>query len=380
MHLIIPSLIPQPTWGGFYISELKDWSEDQRLKSLKIGQSFELSGHSLLATQVTDSSSTGFDFCIADTAGKILSAPKQKHLPLSDVVKQDPQMILGPSIAKKYHNIMPLLIKLNQAAGNSFQLHIKPGEKHERWVAKPESWYFLENGTITCGIKKDIDIAKYKESCLQIEQFMKKISAQIQKGDLSLEEGRSRASTFIKSVNPWQFVNTYNVEKGSLIDLSAGAVTHSWEENAQNKLGNVIYEVQLDVADDRCTIRSFDQGKIKDDGTIREIHIEDYFRFIETGEKENDIRSLKKNSLDDPNLKTPYYQMDIQHYDKTQTEYLQDSYQHLYVRDGAIRISDDHKRLTIHRGHSCFIPFNTKKYTVEPLTGGATVLRSHQPL
>ena len=45
--------------------------------------------------------------------------------------------------------------------------------------------------------------------------------------------------------------------------------------------GNLVYEVQVDVPDDRCSMRGFDKGKVLDDGSLRPTHVADYLATIE---------------------------------------------------------------------------------------------------
>ena len=139
-YLIIPKLIPQPTWGGNYIANLKGWSKYADLETKKIGQSYELSSASLLSVDVLDSSDPNFFNIVNDGWAK-------RTLPVRQLV---------PNIN--------LLIKINQALGNSFQLHIKPGVSDLFWKAKPESWYFLEPGYISLGVKNEVNIGDYKKA------------------------------------------------------------------------------------------------------------------------------------------------------------------------------------------------------------------------
>ena len=50
-YLVVPKLIEQPTWGGYYIMKFKEWAKHPAAKK-KIGQSFELSGTSNLSLAV----------------------------------------------------------------------------------------------------------------------------------------------------------------------------------------------------------------------------------------------------------------------------------------------------------------------------------------
>lgn len=352
-YLIIPTLIEQPTWGGDYILKLKNWQDKPNLLEKKIGQSYELYGDSLLSNEITSSKDSSF------------SPTLHKTISLSELIKNNPEQILGKKVFEKYGK-MPLLIKLNQASGNSFQLHIKPGTQHARWKPKPESWYFLEDGYISCGIKKGIDIKTFKECCVNIEEKMRELSNFVKKDQKNITEARDEALKYIKQQNPWQYINLYKTKKYDLIDLSQGGVHHSWESNPELPLGNIVYEVQMDVMDEFCTIRGFDQGKIKDDGSIREIHVNDYFEFMDTSDEMNNIDSLKRTRNGNNLLQTPYYSLDILELENEHTETITDSFHHIYVQEGSVEIIAEEGSIILTKGHSCFIPYKTEMYKITP--------------
>ena len=366
--LILPELIEQPTWGGDYITTLKNWKHKIANPMAKIGQSHELSGKSKLTPTITSSDDGRF--------GPALFQEKDT-IALADLVDTQPEQILGKKVTAKYSG-MPLLIKLNQAMGNSFQLHLKPGQQHPRWKPKPESWYFLEAGYVSCGINTQIDIHKYKETCQAIARFMDVLSTEVTSGAKHVEYARSEARQFITAKDPWQFVKLHRVKKYDLIDLSIGGIHHSWEEKRNEyPRGNIIYEVQLDVADEYCTIRSFDQGKLKDDGSLREIHIEDYFHFLDTNPQNNDISMLMRKKNGTSLVQTSYYSLDIIENFQDTTDLTNDSFAHLYVRSGSVDIQAGDILLNVTRGHSCFIPADVQKYTIHAKTIDAAVLKTY---
>ncbi len=352
-YLIIPELVEQPTWGGDYIAKLKGWQGRFGLDSLKIGQSYELWGKSKLATDIFDSQDLRF-------------GPSYESLPFEKVAN-----VLGPG------ETMPLLIKINQALGNSFQLHIKPETKSDRWLPKPESWYFLEKGFISLGIRPETDQEEYRQTCLAIDQFMHTLSADISVGKLTLEEGRVKAREFIHTKNPWRFVNTYETNKYDLIDLSMGAVHHSWEENRDiSPEGNIVFEVQLDSSDDEATIRSFDQGKIKDDGTVRTLAIDEYFKHLDTDPEHNTIEYMKRSKEGEKLLRTRFYSVDLLELSAPRTIQMKQSFHHLYVRDGAVEIRAHDVTVRVAKGHSCFVPSSVGSYLIVPQNQNSTLIQT----
>lgn len=365
-HLVVPKLIEQPTWGGKYILDLKKWSGIKAFKNLKIGQSYEFFGDSKLLLHVTDSSSSEFLPEKGWSTTREVESPykKDEYISLSSLINNNSEA-LGKSLSKIKQNA--LLIKLNQAFGNSFQIHVKPGTQC-KWKPKPESWYFLEDGYITLGLKKGTDLSEYKKTCELVVNKMRELSSSVLSKEMTVDQARQKAKEYIKKHDPHNFVNLYHVKKYEVIDLSEGGVHHSWEEDKKNHpLGNVVYEVQVDVLDSTSTLRSFDQGKIKDNGTIRELQIDEYFKHIETNEKKNKIENLRKSVSGNTLLRTPYYNVDLYSL-REKAEFSTNSiFHHLFVRDGEVNISGPDGSVHLTRGHSCFIPAHTGTYSIEPL-------------
>lgn len=365
--LVVSQLIEQPTWGGDYILSMKGWSNTPRLQGKRIGQSYELCGRSKLLISVTDTDFERFwpEFTTAE--GVVLQDP-DSHL------QEGKDYVRVSQIVKH----MPLLLKMNQAYGNSFQLHIKPNQTHPHWKPKPESWYYFEPGLVTFGIKEGIDVNEYKNVCLAVQAEMKRLSAEVHAGNMPVDQARARAQEFIAQNNPKQFVNLHETKKDSIIDLSMGAVHHSWEEDRDRfPNGNIVYEIQLDVMDPVCTIRSFDQAKMKNDGSIRKIHVEDYFEYIDTDPAANNIQNATRTPDGNSLLKTPYYSMDALELTGTITDKTGKSFVHLFVREGAATVKCADGEVRVGQGHSCFIPQEAGSYSVEPETAKAVLLKSY---
>lgn len=344
-YLVVPFLIEQPTWGGEYICEKKRWLQKEGLVGKKMGQSYELYDRTLLATTITSSNDPQFGPEVHD------------FIPVSHFIEERP---------------FPL-IKFTQAKGNSFQLHIKPETEDKRWQQKAESWYYFEDGKITYGVKKGIRIDEYKRTCMAINDEMKKLSNMFVGGVITKEDAKGKATLYIKEKNPWQFVNVCEVKKGDIVDLSGGGLHHSWEEDGVNyPMGNVLYEVQQDVMDPVCTIRSFDQGKFKDDGTIREIHVDDYFKYIDLDEKKNTL-NIEKNK-GEVLFDTTHYSLSLLTLSQSRKMESETSFHHLFVKEGEITLDDTAgNSITIGQGHSGFIPKGIS-YEIKPKTASEILL------
>lgn len=345
-YLIIPKLVEQPTWGGKYILEMKGWDKKKEYANLKIGQSYELSSETKLSLMASS------DDLLNKTDSLSVSCFKESR-PFP-------------------------LIKFTQALGNSFQLHIKQSVKHPKWQPKAESWYFLERGQASVGIKKGISLFAYKLVCKEIEEEMKRLSLLVREKKRAIECARQKAREFALYKDPWQFVNVITVEKNTLIDLSVGGIHHSWEENKSLcPLGNIVYEVQQDVPDEASTLRSFDQGKLKENGEVRDITIDDYFAYLDAREENNIPNPQKKEegSL----VTTPYYSLHRLNIEKKIDKQASNSFHHLFVEEGEVQISSEKGSIFVRRGHSCFIPSGVV-YSINPTTnGGARLLQTFLP-
>ena len=335
-YLVIPHLIEQPTWGGDYILETKNWTHKTNWQGKKIGQSYELYSGTKLAQDIRLSADRSF------------GPEYKKTIDISHFGEDRP---------------FPL-IKFTQAKGNSFQLHTKPGTTDPRWLPKAESWYYFESGKITLGIKKGADMTRYKQVCKEIELHMKDVSAQIRAGRITLEDAKHQAHAFITAKDPWQFVNVYNVAPETLIDLSGGGLHHSWEEDEDNPLGNVVYEVQQDVMDPVSTIRSFDQGKIMEDGTIREIHIDDYFTYLDQSEERNTYIPTQGGE-GELLFTNPHYSLARLAVNVDRPMHADTSFHHLFVKEGEVKVIAGKDEIVITRGHSGFIPKGVT-YVIHP--------------
>ena len=380
-YIVIPNLIEQPTWGGhYYIVSLKKLRyQEVALKT--IGQSYELYEE----TNFSQKTSTEYQPSVemsgpSDGTSTNLIAFKDSPLSIKELIAADPKAVLGPKVLETLPcPKMQVLVKLTQAKENSYQIHIKHSQPGVTWQSKPESWYYLEPGLITSGAKPNVDRTKYQTTCEAIDELAKNISEQIKSGQISLESGRKQLSEFISLNHPRQFVNTVTVGRDDAIDLSECGVHHSWEsDEARFPHGNIVYEVQKNVYDPVSTIRAFDQGKIKSDGSIRPIQVNDYFKYVDRTPKANQPQShltlkkaLKKSSTQTIRqiFATPNYSLQEFTFTDTMTNQftrLTDSFHHLFVREGNIRIVIGESFWTVTQGYSIFIPAGIKAYTLKP--------------
>lgn len=365
-YLIFPKLIEQPTWGGTYIVEYKGWQSHAELLAKKFGQSYELSGSSKLSSSIKDSSTPEF---VPENASL------NEAVSLDSLSIEDAQQMFGVFVYEQYKK-MPLLIKFTQAKGNSFQLHKKPEVEDPEWLPKAESWYFFENGYITFGLKAGMPVEAYKKTCEEIDVAMQELSKKILAKEITVEEASQQAKEMIKEKNPWQYVNVLHVPKHTMLDLSGGGLHHSWEEDPDSQLGNIVYEVQQDAPDETSTLRSFDQGKIKADGTIRSLTIEQYFRFMDTNPTHNDVNHAKQMPFGNRILTTTNYYMDLYTLEDEMELSTGDSFAHLFVREGDVIVEANGVPVRLTKGHSCLIPQAANTFKLTPKFKNSVVIRT----
>ncbi|HWB39081.1 MAG TPA: hypothetical protein VG604_02450 [Candidatus Saccharimonadales bacterium] len=368
-YLVIPKLIEQPTWGGEYIVNTKQWQTRPGFAGQKIGQSYELfSGSNLSLCESSDDP----DFVgeLTDRDAVQLPTTVPNSVPLRELIKASPEEVLGREVAEKRGNNLNVLIKLTQALGNSFQVHLKDGGSDPYWIPKLETWYYFEPGLLTLGVKQDADWDAYQNAAKSINGAMQDISKDVQSGRLSYEAAQPKIQALLKQYDPWQFVNVVEVGKDTLVDLSSGGIHHSWEEDTERlPLGNVLYEVQNEAMDDISTLRSFDRGKMSKDGSIRKLQIDDYFRLVDRSPEANDpkkhITQADQTGETLQNLtKTSYYTLDKLSGETLSYKQEISQFVHLFVQKGKVVVSTPTGKVEVGTGHACFIPAAAGSYSV----------------
>lgn len=384
-YIIVPNLIEQPTWGGTYIAEYKRIAEGICNGKL-IGQSYELYEYSRLSSKLSTVDQPSVELGDPnDPQHADLIAVDDTVYSINDLIRYAPEQVLGDRYVQKFGAKMQTLIKLTQAKGNSYQLHVE--KPIDRWIPKPESWYYFEPGVITLGVKKDADYEEYKQVCLAVNEIAVRLSKKVVDGELPVEDARRQLRDYIKHHNPEQFVNVLTVKPDQAIDLSACGIHHSWEEDeAVAPLGNIVYEVQENAYDDQSTIRSFDKGKMKDDGSVRELQIDDYFKYINRSTEANDpqshlietnVVSKSEDSVVEDIFTSDKYLMQKVTFSNTYSEETDGSFHHLFVKSGDVQIHTQDTSITVTQGYSAFIPAAVGEYTIKTTDLSATILKTY---
>ena len=358
-------LIEQPSWGGRYILDLKGLGDDPQWKDKKVGQSYELSKASKLV----------------DPDGGEVSA-------LADLIHSDPVGVLGQAVLDKFGPDLSLLIKLTQAKGNSFQVHLPEGQTLGHWVPKPEAWFYLAPGLYTFGLKAGTDFEAYSRVLHTMDDEMGRLSREVQSGRFTVDEARAQAKQRIQALDPYAYVNTVEAQTDDLIDLTPGAIHHSWEEdNDRFPDGNLVYEVQVDVPDDQCSMRGFDKGKILDDGSLRPTHVADYLATIGRDPEHNDpTRHIQKpETLEDKDggkverlFRTPHFNLDrlTVRAGASLPQSLAEGFHHLFVHAGTATVSGR----ALEQGRSYLLPARLGEYAIEAGDKDAVILKTYLPV
>ncbi len=387
-YLVIPKLIEQNTWGGRYILTTKQWDSNESLGGHKIGQSYELFSGSNLSL-LDSSMDPAFQGELTDRDAVQIATSPPHSFPLTRLVAQNPEAVLGTARSARAGGKVDLLIKFTQAMGNSFQVHIKDGTSHEFWMPKPESWYYLEPGLLTLGVKKNVDWNAYEAAMAAINEKVVELEALIAAGSIDIGKARIDLQRTIAEQDPTSYVNTIKVEKDQLVDLSGGGLHHSWEEDpVQYPLGNVLYELQLEAMDDVSTIRCFDKGKISSSGSARPMNIPAYFELIDRNVETNDPANhmLLPRQLADTDayklenlLKTKYYTLDKLSFTGKTGSYGEkiDEFKHVFVKSGLVKVSTSAHTVTVSVGHSCLVPASAKEYHIENIANESEILISY---
>lgn len=347
---VVDELIEQPSWGGRYIIDLKGLGQAQEWTGKKVGQSYELSSKSALYHPQGGAKTS-----------------------LSELIAADPEGILGDKVVSKFGKDISLLIKLTQAKGNSFQVHLPEGKTLHHWEPKPEAWFYLAPGLFTFGVRPDKSFDDFSKALHAIDDEMHRLSAEVKASKISLADAKKTAQALIKDLDPYQYVHVLEAETDQIIDLTAGGIHHSWEEdNARFPDGNLVYEVQVDVPDERCSMRGFDKGKFLDDGSLRPTHVADYLATIERDAEHNELsRHVSKPQVISEGsgakveklFRTPYFNLDRIGVaaGSTYTEDASGGFHHLFVHSGnAKTLGADLKQ-----GQSYIIPASAGRYEIQ---------------
>ncbi len=358
-------LIEQPSWGGRYIVDLKGLSDSPEWTGKKVGQSYELA-----------------------QASQLVGPDGGDAVALSELIAGDPAGFLGQKVLAKFGPDLSLLIKLTQAKGNSFQVHLPEGKTLGHWVPKPEAWFYLAPGLYTFGLKAGTDFEAYSRVLHTIDDEMGRLSREVASGRFTVEGARAQAQERIHALDPFAYVNLVEAHTDDVIDLTAGGIHHSWEDDSTRfPDGNLVYEVQVDVPDENCSMRGFDKGKILDDGSLRPTHVKDYLATINQDPAHNQIsqHARKPEVIADANgakteslFRTSHFNTDrlTLTAGSSLPQSLADGFHHVFVHAGEAKVGD----YTLTQGRSYVFPAAMGEYTLIAAGKDAVLLKTYLPV
>ena len=258
------------------------------------------------------------------------------------LLKRAPQMIIGN---KTNNDAFPLLIKLIDAS-KKLSVQVHPNDQTAAQYGgepKTEMWYLLgdNEAAVYCGLKPNTTQ----------EQFL----------------------TAVENNTSEELLKRIPVQKESTIFVRGGSV-HAIDS------GCLILEIQQSS---NTTYRIYDWGRIENNGTSRELHLEKAVKVINWDDNQNPLIEpiclSKTDAIEHWQIATcEYFQIDKWLLNGTHTCTLDgNSFNALFIAEGEISLEwglED--TLTVPTGRSVLIPAGLPSYT---LTGSATIIRTMLP-
>lgn len=313
-----PNLHPV-IWGG---SRIKPWKQMPN-NSDPIGESWEVSA-------VPSSPSIIDNGCWAGNS-------------LIDVITQMPTEILGRSVAQKYGNKLPLLVKFIDADKDlSIQVHPddKMAMREHNKMGKTEMWYVIDakpGAYLYAGFKEE----------LSKEEYAKKVA------DGTIVDALAK----------------HEVRAGDVFYLPAGRV-HAI-------CGGILLAEVQQTSD--VTYRIYDYNRPGLDGKPRDLHTElaakalDYKVYDEYRTEYTVKESASSKILDSSYFNVRIVDID-QRFHRNLVKY--DSFVITMCLKGSchIKIRSTQDEVVLHEGNSCLIPAAIADYDVEPIEGHSLLL------
>ena len=309
-------------WGG---SRLKPWKQMPN-NADPIGESWEVSA-------VPSSPSIVDNGCWAGMS-------------LIDVISKQPIEFLGRSVAKKYGNRLPLLVKFIDAEKDlSIQVHPddKMALREHNKSGKTEMWYVIDAKPGSCLY------AGFKEQ-LTPEEYKRKVA------DGTITESLAR----------------HEVKPGDVFYIPAGRV---------HAICGGILLAEVQQSSD-VTYRIYDYNRVGLDGKPRELHTElasealDY-KVYDKYRTDYKIReSASSKVIDCPFFNVRIVDID-QRFHRNLVKY--DSFIITMCLKGSchIKIRSTQDEVVLHEGSSCLIPAAIADYDVEPVAGHTLLLDTY---
>jgi len=260
---------------------------------------------------------------------------------LREVLQHNPKETMGSAVSGTK---FPLLIKLIDAR-QKLSVQVHPNDETAAAFggeAKTEMWYLLgDNKTrVYCGLNEGVT--------------------------------KDRFLSAVNDGSSGETMQSVYVEKDSAVFVRGGSV-HAIDK------GCFILEIQQNS---NTTYRIYDWGRMGNDGTPRELHIEQAVNVINWDSRENPLVEPKVLTKTDEYqcievLACEYFRLEKLIYSAPQTFSLTGKTFHaLFVSEGQAFIEWNEEKLQLPAGTSVLIPAAMPTYT---LSGNATILRTSIP-
>lgn len=265
---------------------------------------------------------------------------------LIDVISQMPNEILGRSVAQKYGNKLPLLVKFIDAEKDlSIQVHPDDNmalREHNKF-GKTEMWYVIDAKPGAClyaGFKRELSPEEYKRS---VE-------------DGTITEALAR----------------HEVHTGDVFYIPAGRV---------HAICGGILLAEVQQSSD-VTYRIFDYNRPGMDGKPRDLHTElaakalDYKVYDDYRTNYVVRESAANHCIDSPFFNVRVVDID-RRFHRNLVKY--DSFIITMCLKGScrIKIRSTQDEVVLHEGNSCLIPALIADYDVEPIEGHTLLLDAY---
>ena len=262
---------------------------------------------------------------------------------LLDIISKMPTEILGRSVAQKYGNKLPLLVKFIDAEKDlSIQVHSddKMALREHNKFGKTEMWYVIDakpGSYLYAGFKEQ----------LSPEEHKRKVE------DGTITDALAR----------------HEVKTGDVFYIPAGRV---------HAICGGILLAEVQQSSD-VTYRIFDYNRPGMDGKPRELHTElaakalDYKVYDEYRTEYTIKESASSKVIDSPFFNVRVVDID-QRFHRNLVKY--DSFVITMCLKGSchIRIRSTQDEVVLHEGNSCLIPAAIADYDIEPVTGHTLLL------
>lgn len=276
----------------------------------------------------------------------IISNGQHGGRPLTEVIAEDPDAVLGYSVSRKYNGRLPLLVKFIDAKKDlSIQVHPDDAmaQRVHGKMGKSEMWYVLKadpGSFLYAGFRKEITPDEYKQ--------------RVAEGTIT------------------DVLARHEVRPGDVFYLPAGRV---------HAICGGILLAEVQQSSD-LTYRIFDYNRLGMDGKPRELHtdlaaqaidfhVEDEYRTLVS-----DSRNRAARIVDSPyfsvrvtEMTRPFHR-DLKKYDSFIISMCLEG-------DCQIRIRETGDCVRLTAGNSCLIPAAISDYDVTPLHGMTRILDAY---